>query len=124
MQALKWAKGQFELSNVCNVHIFKEARWTVQLGLIGIAGVLWGRGRGFLQPPCVPPLQQGGHPLVVEGNNSLSRTALAACASLSVGLNIFTWSTAFNEVIMISNFRFFLVKVQAEKDLYPLLPKQ
>ena len=29
---------------------------------------LWGRGRGLLQPPCVPPLQQGGHPLVVEGD--------------------------------------------------------
>ena len=59
-----------------------------------------------------------------EGNNSLSRTAMAASASLSIGLNIFTCSTAFNEVIMISNYRFFLVKVQAERDLQPLLPEQ
>ena len=49
---------------------------------------------------------------MVEGNNSLSRTAMAACASLPIGLNIFTCSTAFNEVIVISNYRFFLVKVR------------
>ena len=83
-----------------------------------------GGERGFLQPPCVPPLQQVGHPLVVEGNNSLSRTAMAACASLSIGLNIFTCSTAFNEVVMISNYRCFLVKVHAERDLHPLFLEQ
>ena len=53
-----------------------------------------------------------------------TRTAMAACASLSIGLNIFTCSTAFCEVIMISNYRFFLVKVQAERDLHPLFPEQ
>ena len=44
---------------------------------------------------------------MVEGNNSLPRTAMAACASLSIGLNIFSCSTAFNEVIMISNYKIF-----------------
>ena len=70
-----------------------------------------GGERGFLQPPGVPPLQQGRHLLVIEGNNSLSRTAMAACACLSIVLNILTCSTAFNEVITIRNYRFFLVKV-------------
>ena len=78
-------------------------------------------GRGFLQPPCVPPLQQGGHPLVVEGNNSLSRTAVAVCASLSIGLNIFTCSTAFNKVIMISNYRFFLIKYRLKGTIQSVL---
>ena len=61
---------------------------------------------------------------MVEGNSSLPRTAVAACASLSIGLNIFVCSTALNEVIIISDYRFFLVKVQAERDLHPLLPEQ
>ena len=60
---------------------------------------------------------------MVEGNNSLSRTAMAACASLSIGLNIFTCSTALNEVIMISNYRYFFVIVQAERDLHCLVPE-
>ena len=29
---------------VCKLQVFKEARWTVQVGLIGVAGVLWGKG--------------------------------------------------------------------------------
>ena len=62
---------------------------------------------------------------MVEGNNSSSRKAMAACASLSVGLKFFfTCSTVFNEVFMISDYRFFLVKVRAERYLHPLLPEQ
>ena len=49
---------------------------------------------------------------MVEGNNSLSRRAMVACASLPIGLNIFICSTAFNEVMMISNYRFFLVIIR------------
>ena len=49
---------------------------------------------------------------------------MAVCASLSIGFNIFTCSTAFTEVIMIKIYRFLSVKVQAERDLHPLLPEQ
>ena len=80
--------------------------------------------RGFPSATLCSSIAVRRAPLVVEGNNSLLRIVMAACASLSLGLNIFTCSTAFNEVIMISNYRFFLVKVQAQRDLHPLLPEQ
>ena len=32
---------------VCRLYIFQKARWTVQVVMIVVAGVLWGRGKGF-----------------------------------------------------------------------------
>ena len=68
-------QGPFQtVKPVCKVNIFKEARWAVQFGLKGVAQGLW-RVVGFLQPPCVQPLQLGWHPLVVEGAVGLGSLA-------------------------------------------------